>query len=204
MVSFHRDSDSPCLNHLVSRICNAITEKQDAWESISEMVGRGPSGRRGVSSILLSAPGYDSDFALWAGPVFAMLESGVGAVEAEEIVGVVCFHPGYRTPDGNSFPGFGHMHSLPRLRKWYHDLTPAEHRPAHPLTDDDVAAGGAYQRRTPHAVVNVLRADQLEVAEGLRSSGELYERNIRVLVGRGGVGLERLEADLEEERSLSV
>ena len=96
------------------------------------------------------------------------------------------------------------MHSLPRLRKWYHDLTPAEHRPAHPLTDDDVAAGGAYQRRTPHAVVNVLRADQLEVAEGLRSSGELYERNIRVLVGRGGVGLERLEADLEEERSLSV
>jgi len=48
---------------------------------------------RGVSSILLSAPGYDSDFALWAGPVFAMLESGVGAVQAEEMVGVVCFHP---------------------------------------------------------------------------------------------------------------
>lgn len=97
--------------------------------------------------------------------------------------------------------GFGHMHSLPRLRKWYHDLTPAG-LPRHPLPDDDVAAGGAYQRRTPHAVVNVLRADQLEVAEGRRSTGELYERNIRVLVGRDGLGLGRLGADLDGERSL--
>lgn len=97
--------------------------------------------------------------------------------------------------------GFGHMHSLPRLRKWYHDLTP-DGQPPHPLPDDDIAAGGAFQRRTPHAVINVLRADQLEVAEGRRSTGELYERNIRVLVGQGGVGLERLEADLEGERSL--
>lgn len=69
------------------------------------MVGRGPSGRHGVSSILLSAPGYDGDFALWAGPVFAMLESGVGAVQAEEIVGVVCFHPECELPGRRSTRG---------------------------------------------------------------------------------------------------
>lgn len=57
------------------------------------MVAAGPSGRSGVSSILLSAPGFDDDFALWAGPVFAMLETCVGAIQAEGMVGVVCFHP---------------------------------------------------------------------------------------------------------------
>jgi hypothetical protein len=63
---------------------------KDAWRAISDMVAAGPTG---VSSILLSAPGFDDSFDLWAGPVFAMLESCVGAIQAEEIVGVVCFHP---------------------------------------------------------------------------------------------------------------
>ena len=57
------------------------------------MVAAGPSGKSGVSSILLSAPGFDEDFSHWSGPVFAMLESGVGAIQAEEMIGVVCFHP---------------------------------------------------------------------------------------------------------------
>ncbi len=65
----------------------------DVWEAIFNMIAAGPSGKSGVSSILLSAPGFDDDFSLWAGPVFAMLESGVGAIEAEEMIGVVCFHP---------------------------------------------------------------------------------------------------------------
>ena len=53
----------------------------------------GPSGKSGVSSILLSAPGFDHDFGLWSGPVFAMLEACVGAISGEEMVGIVCFHP---------------------------------------------------------------------------------------------------------------
>ena len=57
------------------------------------MVALGPTGKTGVSSILLSAPGFDDDFPFWAGPIFAMLESCVGAVQGEEMVGVVCFHP---------------------------------------------------------------------------------------------------------------
>ena len=218
----------------------------DTWEAISDMVAAGPSGRSGVSSILLSAPGFDDNFNLWAGPLFAMLETCVGAIQAEEMIGVVCFHPQYVTPDGKSWPGFGHMHSVPRLKKWYgrHStiepapefsddeiarlkkmlLEPApelgdddiarlkklieQHsyssiKPALELSDGEIAAGGAWQRRTPHAVINVLRAEQLEAAEGRRSTGELYERNIRVLMGKvEGVGLEKLQEDLKREQNL--
>lgn len=172
----------------------------DTWEAISDMVAAGPSG---VSSILLSAPGFDDDFELWAGPIFAMLESMVGAIHAEEMIGVVCFHPSYKTPDGKTFPGFGHMHSVPRLRKWYneHSSSDAGTSAPEPLSDDEIAAGGAWQRRTPHAVINVLRAEQLEAAEGRRSTGVLYERNIRVLMGReDGVGLDKLTQDLKVEQ----
>ena len=35
----------------------------------------------------------------------------------------------------------------------------------------------------PHATINVLRADQLAVAEGRRTTGNLYTVNIRKLVG---------------------
>lgn len=170
----------------------------DTWESIRDMIAAGPSGKYGVSSILLSAPSFDDNFALWAGPVFAMLEAGVGAIQAEEMIGVVCFHPDYATPDGSTFPGFGHMHSLPRLKKWYNQFTSSGQ-----LTDNEIAAGGAWQRRTPHAVINVLRAEQLEAAEDRRQTGILYERNIRVLVGREeGIGSEQLKEDLRREQSL--
>jgi len=175
----------------------------DAWEAISDMVAAGPSGKRGVSSILLSAPGFDDDFTLWAGPVFAMLEAGVSAIQAEEMIGVVCFHPQYVVPDGKSWPGFGHMHSLPRLKNWYNQYSSGSAESTIPLEDDEIAAGGAFQRRTPHAVINVLRAEQLEAAEGRRSTGELYERNIRVLMGKeGGIGLEKLTKDLRLEQQL--
>ncbi len=206
----------------------------DAWEAISDMVAAGPSGKKGVSSILLSAPGFDDDFALWAGPVFAMLEAGVSAIQAEEIIGVVCFHPKCKwsrdpmsstvltlfqfslfvliqhsapsdvVPDGKSWPGFGHMHSLPRLKNWYNQYSSSSAEgTTTPLDDDEIAAGGAFQRRTPHAVINVLRAEQLEAAEGRRSTGELYERNIRVLMGKeGGVGLEKLTNDLRLEQQI--
>ena len=172
----------------------------DVWQAISDMVAAGPAS---VSSILLAAPGFDEDFTLWSGPVFAMLESCVGAIQGEEIIGVVCFHPQYKTPDGQSWPGFGHMHSVPRLKKWYNQYNNPE-AATHQLDDDEIAAGGAWQRRTPHAVINVLRAEQLEAAEGRRRTGELYRRNIRVLVGKeeDSVGLEKLIVDLAREQCL--
>ena len=196
----------------------------DTWEAIDAMLKAGPKGKSGVSSILLSAPGFDENFALWSGPVFALLESGVLVAQAEKQIGVVCFHPSYATPDGSSFPGFGHMHSVPRLEKWLtayrteqqtkveilrqresvgnsevprRDLSTAV-CPA--LSTEEVAAGGAWQRRTPHATINVLRADQLEAAEGRRSSPQLYAENILKLVAV--VGSDKLQEELEKERTL--
>jgi hypothetical protein len=172
----------------------------DTWEAIRDMIAAGPSGKEGVSSILLAAPAFDNDFDLWSGPVFAMLESGVMAAGLEKQVGVVCFHNKYATPDGSTFPGFGHMHSVPRLEQWLSD-----HDPTTDLTTEEVAAGGAWQRRTPHATINVLRADQLEVAEGRRVTGKLYSDNIQTLVGKAnGIGSEQLQKDLDRERCIGL
>ena len=106
------------------------------------------------------------------------------------------FLPADVIPDGKSWPGFGQMHSLPRLKNFLY----SDDEAAKPLDDHEIAAGGAFQRRTPHAVINVLRAEQLEAAEGRRSTGELYERNIRVLMGNEGIGLEKLTEDLRLEQ----
>eukprot|EP00531_Pseudo-nitzschia_arenysensis_P002161 CAMPEP_0116121310 /NCGR_PEP_ID=MMETSP0329-20121206/3628_1 /TAXON_ID=697910 /ORGANISM="Pseudo-nitzschia arenysensis, Strain B593" /LENGTH=547 /DNA_ID=CAMNT_0003615113 /DNA_START=125 /DNA_END=1765 /DNA_ORIENTATION=+ len=180
----------------------------DTWKAIDEMIKAGPEGRSGVSSILLAAPKYDDDFDVWAGPIFAMLEAGVVAAGAESQVGVVCFHPRYATPDGKSWPGFGHMHSVPRLEKWYKETTSESSFSSSPsslpseciLTAEQIAAGGAWQRRTPHATINVLRADQLEAAESRRVSGKMYTENIDKLVGANGIGNEKLASDLQRER----
>ncbi|CAB9529014.1 Protein of unknown function (DUF1415) [Seminavis robusta] len=96
-------SNASCL-----QICRLMA---DTWEEIAFMLEMGPSGKDGISSILLAAPEYDNNFDLWSGPIFAMLETGVVACRLQKQVGVVCFHPMYATPDGSSFPGFGHMHS---------------------------------------------------------------------------------------------
>jgi len=174
----------------------------DTWDAIDRMIEAGPEGRKGVSSILLAAPVFDDDFDLWAGPIFAMLEAGVVAAEAVSEVGVVCFHPRYATPDGKSWPGFGHMHSVPRLEKWYRESSSSSLSSDNMLTTEQIAAGGAWQRRTPHATINVLRADQLEIAETRRNSGNLYTENIDKLVGIDGIGNEKLAKDLECERKL--
>jgi hypothetical protein len=180
-----------------TQICSLMA---DTWEAIRDMIAAGPSGKGGVSSILLAAPAFDNDFDLWSGPVFAMLESGVMAAGLEKQVGVVCFHNKYATPDGSTFPGFGHMHSVPRLEQWLSDQDPTTD-----LTTEEVAAGGAWQRRTPHATINVLRADQLEAAEGRRVTGKLYSDNIQTLVGKtNGIGSEQLQKDLDRERCIGL
>ena len=159
------------------------------------MIQTGDSGRNGISSILLANPEFDDDFPLWAGPVFAMLEAGVVAAKAEPLIGVVCFHPQYKSPNGQSWPGFGHMHSVPRLRKW---LNGENEELSNLLDDEEVAAGGSYQRRTPHATINVLRAEQLEAAEGRRSTANLYARNIGVL---HEYGFDQLEKEIALDKS---
>ena len=166
----------------------------DTWRAIYEMIEAGPEGKDGISSILLAAPAFDDDFDYWSGPFFTLLENCVVAAQAEAQIGVVCFHPLYATPDGTSWPGFGHMHSVPRLEKWVQEVDGAC-----PYSSDDIAAGGAWQRRTPHATINVLRADQLEMAESRRNTPTLYARNIGVLMD---IGNDKLVEDLERERGM--
>lgn len=174
---------------------NAFQLFADTWNAIDQMVEAGPSGKEGVSSILLAAPAFDEDFDFWAGPIFAMLEASVVAAQAQDQIGVVCFHPQYATPDGKSWPGFGHMHSVPRLEKWYQEFSESKQ-----LGTEEIAAGGAWQRRTPHATINVLRADQLEAAESKRMSGSMYTENIEKLVNV--IGSSKLAEDLEKERQI--
>lgn len=185
---------------------------RDTWHAIQRMIHAGPKGRSGVSSILLAAPAYNSDFDLWSGPVFGVLEASVVACRMESQIGVVCFHPQYATPDGTTFPGFGHMHSLPRLQQWFRECTQPNKRSANDLEEaaldtavdlspEQIAAGGAWQRRTPHATINVLRADQLQAAESRRNTPQMYTRNIQTLMQ---IGNERLQADLEKDQQLGM
>jgi hypothetical protein len=182
----------------------------DTWRAIRDMIQAGPSGKDGVSSILLAAPDFDDDFDYWAGPIFAMLEASVIAAQAEAEIGVVCFHPKYATPDGKSWPGFGHMHSVPKLEKWYKeckDSTAATRGTTMVFSDlnsEEIAAGGAWQRRTPHATINILRAKQLEMAESRRESAKMYTENIEKLVGINGIGSDKLASDLEMERQFRI
>lgn len=194
---------------------HAIGLFADTWRAIHQMEEAGPSGKNGVSSILLAAPAFDDDFEYWAGPIFAMLEASVVAAQAESEIGVVCFHPKYATPDGKSWPGFGHMHSVPRLEKWYREYQDVAAKSSSrattnafitlsDLSTEQIAAGGAWQRRTPHATINVLRAKQLEIAESRRESTKMYAENIEKLVGINGAGSERLAEDLEAEQRIGT
>ena len=93
------------------------------------------------------------------------------------------------------------MHSVPRLEKWHKE----NGDPTTPLTTEEIAAGGAWQRRTPHATINVLRADQLEAAESRRTTGKLYAENIEKLVGRkNGIGSTKLAEDLAREQRIGL
>ena len=118
-----------------------ITYFETSWEAILEMASSGPSGQDGISSILLSAPSFDDDFMYWAEFIFTILEAGVVAANAESQFGVVCFHPKYATPNGQGWPGFGQMHSVPKLRYW---LNEQDKELSDTLSDEDVAAGGAW------------------------------------------------------------
>ena len=55
-------------------------------------------------------------------------------------------------------------------------------------------ARAQVQRRSPHAMINVLWAEQLEVAETKRKSRTLYSRNVAKVLQQGLVELERQSA----------
>ena len=174
----------------------------------AETEGMLRAGQGGCSSIVLSAPCWDARWTEWCelvslphiSPVsprcelvFPLLESSVLSAGLGRTLGIVCFHPEYSTPDAAYLARhrFGHMHSTDRLRRWLDQADP----PLSARTDDGLLHwAGSYQRRSPHAMINVLWAEQLEVAETKRKSRTLYSRNVAKVLQEGLVELERQSA----------
>ena len=98
----------------------------------------------------------------------------------------MCFHPQYETPSDAWLARhrFGHMHSPSKLRRYLreHDAALAASTAScggrgrwssHEVnlsrqassSESDLRWAGSYQRRSPHALINVLWARQLEAAD---------------------------------------
>lgn len=178
----------------------------DFWEAAGRMLERGQEGCAGV---VLSAPAFDGDWETWHAKVFPVLEESLLAAGLGRELGIVCFHPSYETP-GLEFlrrHRFGHMHHASKLLRWV-DAAPDARELREALAKAGGKGGaeagakwaGGYQRRSPHAMINVLWAGQLEAAEGVRESEGLYVRNLRRLLreGRG-----KLDEDARKEREVT-
>lgn len=164
------------------------------WSSAAAMRD---AGEEGVSSIILAAPEWDSDFEAWSSTVFPLLEESVLVGKLGRELGIVCFHPHYSTPSDAWLARhrFGHMHSPTKLRAYVREH---DERLAEEITDDELLWAGSYQRRSPHATINVLWARQLEQAEQKRKSSLLYTRNLQRALGEGQ---DVLDAAAAAERS---
>ncbi len=247
-IAYHTSQSSPLSSLDSTTVAAVATLQSDIWWAIHDMLLAGPTyrnnhneRRNGISSILLASPGWDDHLDGWTRIIFPICEATIQVLDLTEEIGVVCFHPRYQAPDGRSFPGFGHMHSVPRLQQWLQDHQPFEdvemaiqrsipdfttanvtsrralttttndNGPARADDDDGAdpqhfhllqalaAAGGAWQRRTPHATINVLRADQLAKAESQRSTPTFYSNNILRL---SRIGWSRLQQALDDDRNL--
>lgn len=164
---------------------------RDFWRACDAMLA---TGEEGASSIVLSAPAFDGRWDAWCEAVFPALEASVLAAGLSRTLGIVCFHPEYDTPPVAwlATHRFGHMHSDARLRAWVDELEPEL---SAATSDELLHWAGSYQRRSPHAVVNVLWARQLEAAEGKRKSSRLYAANLRRCLQLGRPELARQAAE---------
>ena len=157
------------------------------WDASIAML---EAGEEGTSSIILAAPWWDTRWDEWCRVVFPCLEASLLASRRSRELGIVCFHPLYEIPDVAWLARhrFGHMRSSPRLRSYVDEENP---QLSESIGDDDLEWAAAYQRRSPHAMINVLWSRQLEIAETKRRSSSLYTRNINRALSAGREDLER-------------
>lgn len=165
----------------------------DFWRHTTTMVNEGETA---YSSIVLACPLWDTSFDAWRDDIFPTLEASVLSAGLGRTLGVVCFHPEYATPPPSFLARqrFGHMYGVPTLRKY---LEMHEPELAAATTDDELAWAANYQRRAPHAMINVLWSRQLEAAESKRTSSLLYATNIARCLAQGRL---TLEDDAQRER----
>lgn len=137
------------------------------WSAADAMLA---SGESGTSSVVLSAPRWDDRWEAWCRTVFPLLEASVLSADLGRQLGIVCFHPEYVTPDEQWLARhrFGHMHSVARLRSYVeqHDQALSER-----TSDAELLWAGSYQRRSPHAMINVRRPSWARVGGRPRRGG---------------------------------
>ncbi|KAJ1457922.1 hypothetical protein M885DRAFT_514439 [Pelagophyceae sp. CCMP2097] len=164
----------------------------DTYKTLGDFL---KGGEKAYSSILLAAPAWDGEeeWREWYRQIFPLLEESVVAAQLGRKIGIVCFHDSYSTPDSKwlALNRFGHQYAPATLRKWALQVDPDFEVSS---TDEDLQYLGSYMRRTPHACINVLWSKQLEAAETLRVSQELYIRNVKRLDAEGREALEEEHA----------
>ncbi|GMI63180.1 hypothetical protein ScalyP_jg5187 [Parmales sp. scaly parma] len=145
------------------------------YEALFDMRSK---GEQHTSSMIFTAPSWDNNFESWHKRLFPVLEASILAAGLGREIGIVCFHPGYLTPapDHLSRNPFGHLPSTKKLRSW---LDEHDERFSSSMNDDELTLAASYQRKSPHAMINVLWSRQLEVAEQKRKSSLLYTQNIK-------------------------
>ena len=139
------------------------------WAACADMLD---TGEAGTSSIILSAPHWDDRWDEWYRVVFPLLEASVLASGLGRELGIVCFHPSYSTPSEGWLAKhrFGHMHATDKLRGYVEQQNPELSASA----DDELLTwAGSYQRRSPHAVINVVRPKWIEVRTSWRVPSSL-------------------------------
>jgi hypothetical protein len=163
------------------------------WQAVDSML---TEGDKEVSSIVMACPSWDNRWSAWYEDVFPLLEESVIVAKLSRTLGIVCFHPNYVTPSETFLRKhrFGHMHPPRKLAAWVESSDSAL---ASKLSLPQLNWAGSYQRRSPHAMINVLWSHQLELAENKRTSENLYVRNIRRLLKEG---IPKLEREAARER----
>ena len=139
-------------------ICYAVSTASELprlllnfWQACAQMVEEGESR---TSSIILAAPHWDTRWEDWYRCVFPVLEASVLTSGLGRELGIVCFHPEYMTPDDGWLARhrFGHMHPSSRLRRYVDEHDALLSRS---LSNDALQWAASYQRRSPHAMINV-------------------------------------------------
>ena len=90
-----------------------------------------------------------------------------------------------------------HRAASATLRRWIAQTYGDDADDAADARDGPVRASANYMRRTPHSMINVLRAEQLAAAETKRKSPEFYASRMRKLLA---IGEDELEAALARDR----
>lgn len=143
------------------------------WNCICEMMSEPDEN---LSSIMLSLPGIGSGESEEAHNRFAAVVEVVGRYlclfRGDGSFGLVHFHQTYdrSTIHPLTQAAYGHLPPI----SWLRPILKMGGHPdeAEKLSDDDIALSN-YQRRAPHAAINILRMNQVNAAAGAKSIVDL-------------------------------